>query len=261
LQDLARVEEKPGRVQSAQKCLEDALELANVLGDPQIRASVHFHVGMFCAEWRGAEGAEAALDLALAAYGETGDRLGKARCLAMLAKTYLRQRRHDEATKTLETCRALFLELGDVAEAAIVSLQMADVLVARGKYSQAAESFREQIGTLRRHGSVANQGDALLGLGNAVGRGGDLVEARDCFAEARRLFVSIGDRASLARSDTMEGEVLVRLGREAEGAALIRRGFDTYDALGVLGANSPDTVAENMLARITRQIADTHGCS
>ena len=261
LQDLARVEERLGRIQSSQKCLEDALDLANALGDPQIRASVHLHVGMFCAEWKDAEGAEAALDVALAAYEETGDRLGQARCLARLATTYLRQRRHDEATKTLETCRALFFELGSVAEAATVSLQMADVLVARGRYSEAAVIFREQLGILRRHGSVANQGDAFLGLGNAVGRGGDLAEARDCFAEARRLFGSIGDRASLARSDTMEGEVLFRLGREGEGVALIGRGLETYDALGVLGADGPQAVVEKTLARIRRQIADAHGCS
>ncbi len=261
LQDLARVEERLGRIQSAQKCLEDALGLANALGDPQIRASVHFHVGMFCAEWRGAEGAEAALDVALAAYEETGDRLGKAGCLATLAKTYLRQSRHDEATKTLETCRTLFFESGSVVEAALVSVQMAEVLVARGRYSDAAEICREQIGILRRHGSVANQGDVLLGLGNAVGRGGDLAAARDCFAEARRLFVGIGDRASLARSDTVEGEVLFRLGHEVEGAALIGRGLQTYDALGVLGADRPEAVAEKTLERIKRQIADNHACS
>ena len=237
------------------------MELATVLGEPQIRASVHFHIGMFCVEWRGAEGAEAALDVALAAYKETGDRLGQARCLARLATAYLRQRRHDEATKTLETCRARFFELGNVVEAALVSVQMADVLVASGKHSDAAEICREQIGIVRRHGSVANQGDVLLGLGNAVGCGGDLTTAHDCFAEARRLFVSIGDRASLARSDTMEGEVLVRLGREVEGTALIGRGLDAYDALGVLGADSPGTVAEETLARIKRQITDTHGCS
>jgi hypothetical protein len=60
-------------------------------------------------------------------------------------------------------------------EAALVSVQMADALVARGKYSDATEICREQTGILRRHGSVANQGDVLLGLGNAVRRGDDLI--------------------------------------------------------------------------------------
>ena len=261
LQGIARVEAKLGRIQSAQKCLEDALALANALGEAQIRASVHFDVGMFCAEWRGAESAEAALDVALAAYEESGDRLGKARCLSRLAIAYFRQRRYDEAAKSLEICRALFVELGHVAEAAIASMQMADVLVACGKYADAAVICRDQIGILRRHGSVANQGEALLGLGNALGRGGDLTAARDCFAEARGLFARIKDRSNLAHSDMIEGEILVRLGRETEGAALIGRGSDTYDALGVLGDESPKTVAEKKLARIKKQIAETHSCS
>jgi hypothetical protein len=59
----------------------------------------------------------------------------------------------------------------------------------------------------------------------------------------------------------IEGEILVRLGRETEGAALIGRGSDTYDALGVLGDESPGTVAEKKLARIKKLIADAHGCS
>ena len=74
---------------------------------------------------------------------------------------------------------------------------------------------------------------------------------------------------SARKKSTIQGRFLVRSRRswrilvfcEAEGATLIGRGSGTYDALGVLGADSPETVAEKTLARITRQIADTHGCS
>jgi hypothetical protein len=51
------------------------------------------------------------------------------------------------------------------------------------------------------------------------------------------------------------------VGRETEGAAMIRCGFDRYDALGVLGSERPQTVAAKVMARIKRQMGDAQGCN
>jgi tetratricopeptide (TPR) repeat protein len=259
LQPLARVEVALGRIQSAQKCLEDALALANAIGDAQVKACVLFHVGMFCADWRGAEGAESALSEALVAFQQTGDRLGQARCHATLATTYCRLHKHDEALKALAVAREIHFDLGNIAAVAIVSTQRADVLVAQGNYTAAVDLYREHMATIRRHASVGAQGEALLGFGDALGRSGDLDAARVSFAEARALFASVGDQVNLARADKIEGEILIRVGREAEGAAMIRRGLGRYDALGVLGPERPETLAAKTLARIKRQMGDTQG--
>jgi tetratricopeptide (TPR) repeat protein len=259
LQALARVEVALGRIQSAQKCLEDALELADAIGAPQVKACVLFQIGMFCADWRGTEGAEAALSQALAAFQQTGDRLGQARCHATLATLYCRLHKYDEASRTLEIARDIHVELGNIAAVAIVSTQLADVLVAQGNHAAAVELYREHIGTIRLHASGVAQGEALLGFGEALGRAGDLDTARAMFTEARTLFASVGDQANLARADRMEGEVLVRVGREDEGAAMIRRGLDRYDALGALGSERPETLAAKAVARIKRKMGDAQG--
>jgi tetratricopeptide (TPR) repeat protein len=259
LQALARVEVALGRIQSAHKCIEDALELANAIGDPQVKANVLFHVGIFCADWRSTEGAESALNEALAAFQQTGDRLGKARCHATLATLYCRLHRYDEASHALAVAHEIHFELGNIAAVAIVSTQLADVLVAQGRYAAAVDLYREHMGTIRRHASMGAQGEALLGFGAALGRSGDLDAARASFAEARALFVSVGDQPSLARADKIEGEVLIRVGREAEGAAMIRRGLDRFDALGALGPERPATLAEKTLARIMHQMGDAQG--
>jgi hypothetical protein len=115
------------------------------------------------------------------------------------------------------------------------------------------------MGTIRRHASVGAQGEALLGFGEALGRSGDLDAARVSFAEARTFFASVGDQSNFARADKIEGEVLVRVGREAEGSAMIRRGLDRFDALGALGPERPETLAEKTLARIKRQMGDAQG--
>jgi tetratricopeptide (TPR) repeat protein len=213
LQVLARVEVALGRIQSAQKCLEDALVLADASGDSQLKAGVLFHVGMFCADWRGTDGAEAALNQALAGFQQTGDRLGQARCHATLATLHCRLRKYDEASKTLEIAREIHFELGNIAAVAIVSTQLADVLAAQGKYAAAVDLYREHMGTIRRHSSVGALGEALLGFGKALGRG-DLCAALASFAEARTLFASVGDQANLAHADRSEGEVLFRATRD-----------------------------------------------
>jgi tetratricopeptide (TPR) repeat protein len=259
LQPLSRVEVALGRIQSAQKCLVDALALANAIGDPQLKANVLFHVGVFCADWRSADGAKAALDEALAAFQQTGDRLGQARCHATLATIYCRLNRYDEASTALATARELHLELGNVAAVAIVGTQLADVLVAQGKYAAAGDLYREHMRTIRQHSSVLAQGEALLGFSDALGKSGDVDAARVSLAEARTLLASVGDRSNLARADRIEGEVLIRAGREAEGMARIRRGLDRYDALGALGRERPETLAAKTLAWVERKMGDTQG--
>ena len=259
LQVLARVQATLGRIQSAQKCLGEALELANAIGDPQVKAWVLLNIGAFCADWRGAEGAENALNEAMALFHQTGDRLGQAQCHGTLATACSRLRKYDEASNSLAIAREIYLELGNPAKVAVVSAQMPCVLVAQGNCAAAADLYRQHIETIRRYGSVASLGVALCGLGEALGRGGDVDAARAPFAEARALFAGIGDQSELARADMIEGEVLVRVGREADGAALLRRGLDRYDSIGALGPERPEDLVPKALARIKRQMGDAQG--
>jgi len=53
--------------------------------------------------------------------------------------------------------------------------------------------------------------------------------------------------------------LLVRMGRETEGAAIIRRGLDRFDALGALGPERPETLAAKAVARIKRKMGDAQG--
>jgi hypothetical protein len=124
-----------------------------------------------------------------------------------------------------QVLRDIHFELGNVAAVAIVSAQLAGVFVAQGKYSAAEDLYREYIGTIRRHASVFTQGEALLGLGEDLGRGGDLDAARGPFAEARTLFASVGDQSNLVHADMIEGEVQVR------GGAARRKGRSCFAAV------------------------------
>jgi len=55
----------------------------------------------------------------------------------------------------------------------------------------------------------------------------------------------------------IEGEVLVRAGREADGATLLRRGLDRHDSIGALGPERPENLVPKALARIKRQMGET----
>jgi len=75
----------------------------------------------------------------------------------------------------------------------IVLGELADVLTAQGKYSQACEAYEEALEIAKQQGDLRQQGVVLLQLGTLALRQRDYVEAQARHVEALQLFHRLGE--------------------------------------------------------------------
>jgi tetratricopeptide (TPR) repeat protein len=214
--------------EAAQSDAEHALELAESLKDVKLQALATMQCSVI-AERRGK--VRLALffaDEARRLAEECGDRQTEARLLNNLGGLSFLAGDAEPAVAYIKQAFALFLEIGNDADAAQAVSSLAQIHLRLGAPILAEEQARYALSILDGRDDYAEErgnaqlvlGNALLGQGNAEGA---LIE----FAAAERLFLRLGSTSHLAAAWTAEGDAYAELGDTEAAAALYRRAAET----------------------------------
>jgi tetratricopeptide (TPR) repeat protein len=213
---------------AAQADAEHALELAEALKDVKLQALATMQCSVI-AERRGKTRlalffADEARRLAV----ECGDRQTEARLLNNLGGLSFLIGDAEPAVAYIKQAFALFLEIGNDADAAQAVSSLAQVHLRLGAPILAEEQARHALSILDgRDDYLEERGNALLVLGRALLGQDEPAAALAEFAAAERLFQRFGSKSHLAAAWTAEGDAYAELDDTEAAAALYRRAAET----------------------------------
>ena len=213
---------------AAQADAEHALELAEALKDVKLQALATMQCSVI-AERRGKTRlalffADEARRLSV----ECGDRQTEARLLNNLGGLSFLTGDAEPAVAYIKQAFALFLEIGNDADAAQAVSSLAQIHLRLGAPILAEEQARHALSILDgRDDYLEERGNALLVLGRALLGQGAGAAALAEFAAAERLFSRLGSKSHLAAAWTAEGDAYAELGDTEAAAALYRRAAET----------------------------------
>jgi DNA-binding SARP family transcriptional activator/tetratricopeptide (TPR) repeat protein len=156
---------------------------------------------------------------AMRAAAQSGDRVGEAHMLRMLAGAETFLDNYDYAAYLLERARAQFASLGMLSEEGVAHYNLGWV---RHQQSQAEESHRNYAAALEifeRAAGPRDQALARLGLGHSLKILGRLPEAEAELDRAAEVFARTGDHNALANTADAKASVLYAMGRYDESAS------------------------------------------
>jgi tetratricopeptide (TPR) repeat protein len=214
--------------EAAQSDAEHALELAEQLKDVRLQALATMQCSVI-AERRGK--VRLALfyaDEARRLAEECGDRQTEARLLNNLGGLSFLAGDAGPAVAYIKQAFALFLEIGNDADAAQAVSSLAQIHLRLGAPILAEEQARYALSILGgRDDYLDERGNAHLVLGRALlaQRGAEAALAE--FATAERFFLRLGSKSHLAAAWTAEGDAYAELGDTEAAAALYRRAAET----------------------------------
>ena len=213
---------------AAQSDAEHALELSEALKDLRLQALATMQCSVI-AERRGK--VRLALfyaDEARRLAGECGDRQTEARLLNNLGGLSFLAGDAVPAVAYIKQAFALFLEIGNDADAAQAVSSLAQIHLRLGAPILAEEQARHALSILAgRDDYLEERGNAQLVLGRALLGQSSAGEALAEFATAERLFLRLGSKSHLAAAWTAEGDAYAELGDTEAAAALFRRAAET----------------------------------
>ncbi|HET7127766.1 MAG TPA: tetratricopeptide repeat protein [Gaiellaceae bacterium] len=213
---------------AAQADAEHALELAEALKDVKLQALATMQCSVI-AERRGKTRlalffADEARRLSV----ECGDRQTEARLLNNLGGLSFLTGDAEPAVAYIKQAFALFLEIGNDADAAQAVSSLAQIHLRLGAPILAEEQARHALSILDgRDDYLEERGNALLVLGRALLGQDSGAAALTEFAAAERLFQRLGSKSLLAAAWTAEGDAYAELGDTEAAAALYRRAAET----------------------------------
>jgi tetratricopeptide (TPR) repeat protein len=160
--------------------------------------------------------------------GECGDRQTEARLLNNLGGLSFLAGDAVPAVAYIKEAFALFLEIGNDADAAQAVSSLAQIHLRLGAPILAEEQARHALSILAgRDDYLEERGNAQLVLGRALLGQSSAGEALAEFATAERLFLRLGSKSHLAAAWTAEGDAYAELGDTEAAAALFRRAAET----------------------------------
>ncbi len=162
-------------------------------------------------------------DLALRTYVELEELPGQAHCTNNLAVDALDHARWVEAERMFGRAATIFRRIGDTASEANALCNQAEVLVNQGRLAE-AEPLLQQVLTGAR--SVSDDelvALALRQLGRCLCRAGEFTGGLTALAEARVVFLSIGEPDEVAGVEAIEAEAMLLAGNRATALSLTER--------------------------------------
>jgi tetratricopeptide (TPR) repeat protein len=209
---------------AAEADAERAVELADGLNDLRLQGLATMQCSVI-AERRGNAAlamfhAEEARRLATVC----GDRQTEARLLNNLGGLCVLVDDFQQAVAYIKQAYAIFLEIGNDADAAQAVSSLAQVHLRADAPLLAAEQARHALSILdERSDYLDERGNVLLVLGQALLANGDAQEALRKFTAAERCFHRLGSKSHIAAAWTAEGDAYAHLGNIDTAAALYRR--------------------------------------
>ncbi|MBK9114747.1 MAG: tetratricopeptide repeat protein [Betaproteobacteria bacterium] len=167
----------------------------------------------------GKDGAEPYLQRALDAYRRSGNLLRQAALLSNLGVICQWEGRWDEALAYYERGRAETLKLGNMFDAALARMNVAEILSDRGELDEAQALLLDTLPVWRASRYRYLLGGCLWLLGRVSLRAGRIGEARARLEEARALFVAVKREEETLDVDARIAECRVFAGDAEAGLA------------------------------------------
>jgi class 3 adenylate cyclase/tetratricopeptide (TPR) repeat protein len=242
-----------GRLADQMSTIDEALAIAEALGEPMRVASVLLRRASVCAYLGHTEQARLAGTRALDTYRQLGDRPGEAQALRELGFLYWRTEEYGTALLHAREALASHRNMGDVAGEATALHNLAEIHRGLGSPQQALDWYEQ---ALQLHWAVGDrQGEilTLFGIANALRQAGDLSASKRKYEEALALSQRYGER-------TMQSRALQALSIDAraQGAledalAFMRRAIDIDRSIGYAHALSHDLVELGAIHLLRRE--------
>ena len=214
----ANVLQAEGKSTDAMRWADRAIREAESADDPEALGAACFVMG-----WAygvlGKEGAEPFLQRALDAYRRSGNLLRQAALLSNLGVICQWEGRWDEALSYYERGRAESVKLGNMFDAALARMNVAEILSDRGELDRAQELLLDTLPVWRASRYRYLLGGCLWLLGRVSLRALRLDEARARLEEARALFVAVKREEETLDVDARLAECLVFAGDPGAGLA------------------------------------------
>lgn len=186
----ATVLQAEGRTEDAIRWATRAIGEAETADDPEALGAALYAMG-----WAygvlGKDGAEEYLQRALKAYGRSGNVLRQAGLLSNLGVICQWEGRWGEALAYYERGRAESVKLGNMFDATIARMNVAEILSDRGELEEAQELLLDTLPVWRASRYRYLLGGCLWLLGRVALRAGRIDEAQARLDEARALFVGV----------------------------------------------------------------------
>jgi DNA-binding SARP family transcriptional activator len=190
-----------GRFDEARKPLGDAVARAEELGIEFRLASIHMHDGAALLLAGDAARAEAALRPAVEALHRMGEQSMYSTAIALLAEAQYRQGRLDDALRSTMASEEMTAD-DDVASQMAWRGVRAKVLAARGELAEAERLAREGVAFADRSDLLNMAGDAHFDLAIVLVAAGKTSDAASELEAAAALYRRKGNVASLGRVDS-----------------------------------------------------------
>jgi predicted ATPase len=232
MRQLGQVMELTGKAGEAHSLYQQAMELAERLGEPQAQAECQSALGELLRKQGQFAEALAWLERAQATFEALNDQAGLGRVMHYRGTLAAQQGDYEASRALYNQSLTIRRSLDDkpnignlLNNLGIVARSQGNYLLARFIHEEAL-AFRRETGDRR---AIAN---SLNNLGNVALDQGDYVEARARLEEAVRLLYEVGDKWYIANSLNNLGNVLRTQGDYAAAHAMYRESMKTSREVG-----------------------------
>ena len=212
-----------GRTDAAVLRAAKAVEEAEAAGEDDALGSAYFVLG-WASAMRGKDDAEALYQRSLEAYRRSGNLIRQAVQLTNLGAVCCLEGRWDEAVTYYEGGRDASLKLGDTVNAALASINAAEILIDRGDFAQAEELLLDALPTWKAAKYRYYLGFSLSLLARLSLRTGRLDQALEHLEQAKANYVAVGAEREVPALDARIAECRLCKG-DVDGALEVVRGM------------------------------------
>jgi len=216
-----------GRRDIEEDTLDEAVALAEKLGDPGLRARVRRALGACHALLFRIEPAQEQLSISRDLFREIGDREGEARATGSLGNVLWFTGRYEDAREHYESALAIARETGDRRSEGSATGNLGGVFWNLGRYDEAREHMERALTIAREVGDRRGEASATGNLGSVFRSQGLHEEAREHAERYMAMVREIGDRRGEGHATGKLGSAMGSLGRCEEA----REHFESWLAI------------------------------
>jgi tetratricopeptide (TPR) repeat protein len=210
--------------QAAHEDVERALELAEAVDDPRVRAHAYFQASVAAERDGHWLLARSYAERAKAQYEEIADRANVGKLLNNLGGINFLLGNASDAVRYLKDAFATALEVGSESDAAYAVSSLAQVHLRIGDLGAAEEQARHALKLLGGREDVLDEiGNAQLVLGRTLLEQGRLDEAEVAFRDAQQSFDQLSSLSHRANAWIARGDLAARRGDDRTAAHLYRQ--------------------------------------
>jgi tetratricopeptide (TPR) repeat protein len=212
--------------------LEEALPIADELGDPALRGKIQMGLAARAGNTWNLEEAEAFSARALELAREAGDRAMEAAATRFLGTVCERTGRYEACRERYEACLALWTELEDRRGQAVAENCLGSLLAHLGRFDEAERRHQRALEIAREIGDLVQEGISTGDLGTLHHELGRLGRAKDDYERCLELFRESGDRHGIANALANLGEVHGTLGDASRAREQMNEAVAVADEIG-----------------------------